>query len=54
MIHFDHPANQIDQMDSKIKDMWWFYMIKEKIINNPKLGVLDEYLRVLRRCSYTF
>ena len=32
MIHFDHPANQIDQVDSEIKDMGKFYMIKEKVI----------------------
>ena len=32
MIPFNHPANQIDQVDSKIKDMGQFYMIKEKII----------------------
>ena len=25
MIPFDHPANQIDQVDSKIKDIGWFY-----------------------------
>ena len=34
MIPFDHPANQLDQVDSKIKDMGQSYMIKEKIINN--------------------
>ena len=32
---FDHPANQIDQVDSKIKAMGKFYMNKEKVINNP-------------------
>ena len=35
MIPFDQPANQIDQVDSKIKDMGEFYMIKEKVTNNP-------------------
>ena len=48
MIPFDHPANQIDQVDSEIKD-----------INPYLLGVgVDKYLRVLRRCHgrcpYTF
>ena len=39
MIPFVHPANQIDQVDSEIKDMG-FYMIMEKVINNPYfLGV---------------
>ena len=35
MIPFGHPADQIDQVDSEIKDMRKFYMIKEKVINNP-------------------
>ena len=36
MIHFDHPANQLDQVDSEIKDIGYFYMIKEKkkVINS--------------------
>ena len=29
-----HQANQLDQVDSKIKDIGKFYMIKEKDINN--------------------
>ena len=33
MIPFDHPANQIDQENSEIKDK--FYIIKEKVMNNP-------------------
>ena len=39
-------------MVSNIKDMRSAYMIKEKVINNPKLlGVrVAKYLRVSRRC----
>ena len=35
MIPCDHPANQIDQVDSEVKDIGKFYMINEKVINNP-------------------
>ncbi len=35
MIPYDHPANQIDLVDSETKDMCEFYMIKKKVINNP-------------------
>ena len=37
MIPFTHRANKIDQVDSKIKDIRKSYLIKEKVINNPKL-----------------
>ena len=41
-----HPDGQLDQVDSKIKNMGWFYMFREKVIKNPKLlGVgVDKYL----------
>ena len=28
-----HPAKNIDQVDSKIKDMGWSYMFKKKFIS---------------------
>ena len=49
MIPFDHPANPIDQVDSK------FYVIKEFFNNLKLLGVgVDKYQWVLRRCPDTF
>ena len=35
---FTHPANEIDQVGSEIKDMGKFYMIKDEVINNPELS----------------
>ena len=34
MIPFTHPANKIDDEDTKIKDMGKFYMIKETAITH--------------------
>ena len=30
-----HPGGQIDQVNTKIKDMGLSYMIREKVINQP-------------------
>ena len=32
-----HPGGQLDQVDSKIKNMGYFNMFREKVINHPKL-----------------
>ncbi len=35
MIPLTHPAKQIDQVDSKIKEMGQSYMFKKKFIDQP-------------------
>ena len=37
MTPLTNSAKKIDQVDSKIMDMGKFYIIKEKVINKPKL-----------------
>ena len=37
MISFTHPAQKIDQVDSKHKVMGKSYMIREKVIKNLQL-----------------
>ena len=44
-----HPGYQLDQVDSEIKNMGYSYIIREKVINHPKvleIGVA-KYLKVL-------
>ena len=50
MILLTHPA-QIDQVDSKNKDLGSFYMIKEKVIKILQLTVgVAKFCRVSMRC----